>query len=287
MTNSRQALQAVTAHVDESMGMRADGPSPRLAPVPLARDMGRQPRRDYGQVEVARVIPDPSQPRTEFAEQELQRLAANLRSKGQLHPIRVRWDESANKWVIITGERRWRAAQLAGWEWIDCHVHQGEPSPAEILEQQLIENLLREDLRPLEEARGYDALMKLQGWNGKQAAAALHVSPSKVSRALALLDLPEAIQRRIEAGDIPRVSAYEIAKLKDGVAQENLAAQAAQRNLTQRQTASAARQRHGRSAPGSRGMRQTFLAENGLTVTVTARRKATYPRHRGSAAGSL
>ena len=97
------------------------------------------PLRAFGQVEVSRVTPDSSQPRTEFDEDEIVRLASSIQSMGQLHPIRVRWDGEAANWVIVTGERRWRATKAAGLTHIDCYFHEGDITPSEILEQQLID----------------------------------------------------------------------------------------------------------------------------------------------------
>ena len=84
---------------------------------------------------------------------------------------------------------------------IECYFHADEMSPSEVLEQQLIENLLREDLKPVEEARAYAALMELNGWTGKQVAERLRVPASRV-RALALLRLPDDIRQRVDAGEI-------------------------------------------------------------------------------------
>jgi ParB family transcriptional regulator, chromosome partitioning protein len=88
-------------------------------------------------------------------------LADRLREHGQLASIRVRWSDELGKWAIIAGERRWRAEKLAGLLAIECYFHAGAMTPSGVLEQQLIENLLREDLKTVEEARAYAALMEL------------------------------------------------------------------------------------------------------------------------------
>lgn len=276
MAGTRQALQQIAANVDESMGVRQIDLQPQLSPVPSAKDAGRTPLRKFGRVEVNRITPDPSQPRAEFDEEEIQRLASSIRNTGQLHPIRVRWSEELNQWVIVTGERRWRATRAAGLSHIDCYFHDDEITSSEILEQQLVENLLRQDLKPMEEARGYAALMELNSWNGKQVAEALRVSPSRVSRALALLDLPEDVQQQVDSGMLPRTSAYELTKLENESAQRSLAEQAAAGVLTHRQASGAVRQRRGKKPARPQTVRQTFRAENGISVTVTANRKTTY-----------
>jgi ParB family chromosome partitioning protein len=203
MASTRSALASIEEHVLESIGSRADGQQPRLAPMPHSKDVGRRPVDGFGSLDIDQVIPDPGQPRTDFPAESLGYLADSIRDNGQLAPIRVRWSDELGKWVIIAGERRWRATKLAGLPTIECYFHAGELSRAQTLEQQLIENLLREDLKPIEEAKALQSLMNLNGWNGKQVAETLHVPPSYVSRALALLRLPEDIRRRVDAGQIP------------------------------------------------------------------------------------
>jgi ParB family chromosome partitioning protein len=95
-------------------------------------------------------------------------LAQSIRDKGQLSPIRVRWSAEADKWIIVVGQRRWRATQRAGLTTIDCYFHEQDLSESQILEEQLIENCLREDLQPLEEAKACEKLMELNGWNAKE-----------------------------------------------------------------------------------------------------------------------
>ncbi len=149
------------------------------------------------------------------------------------------------KWVIIAGERRWRAALRAGLEAIDCVFFEGELSRGELLAQQLIENLLRGDLRPVEEARAVRLVLDLNGWTGKQLAEALRIPASKVTRSLALLDLPDDLQERVEAGELAVRSAYELAKLEgdearrsfaDAVRQHGLPAEEARRAVRERRT---------------------------------------------------
>src|SRR5206468_3821009 len=82
----------------------------------------------------------------------IERLAESLRTRGQLQPVRVRWDEPSARYILLMGERRWRAAVLACMTTLMCVVHDGELSPPERLALQLIENALREDLNPVEQA---------------------------------------------------------------------------------------------------------------------------------------
>ncbi len=228
-------------------------------------------------MEIENVIPDPEQPRTEFIADDIQRLAKSIRDKGQLHPIHVRWSDSSGKWIIISGERRYRATQAAGLKTINCQFKEQELSKTEILEQQLIENLLREDLKPIEEAKAFDELIRLNGWTGKELSEAIRVNPSKITRSLALLKLPSDIQEQIERGELSASAAYAISRLPTDEQRRAALASTAATN-TQLSVAKAkqqVRQRRGTGAK-SRGVKQVFLTEHGWQVTVTSKRKGNY-----------
>lgn len=276
MASTRQTLDAMESHLQESMGVRQSQFRPTLAPTPGQKDVGRRPLRNVGKLAINQIVPDPSQPRVEFAGEAIDRLALSIREKGQLTPIRVRWSEDLAKWIIIAGERRWRAAQRAGKTEIDCCFHETELTPSEILEQQLIENCLREDLQPIEEAKAFASLMKLNGWTGKQVAEALRVHPSRVSRALALLKLPEPLQERVAAGEISARSAYEISRVSNPKTQAELARKAGEGSLTHQDAANVVRKQKGKPVPTPRTTKQTFFAEDGWKVVVTASRKGSY-----------
>ncbi len=276
MQKTRTVLESISGNLEESLGVRDVDLRPRLSPVASAKDVGRRPIRNFGKVDINQVIPDPDQPRVEFSEDAIERLSESIREKGQLSPIRVRWAPDLEKWVIISGERRWRATRHAGLPTIDCFFHDGDLSKSEVLEQQLIENLLREDLSPIEEARAFQALTELNGWNGKQVAEALRVPPSKVTRMLALLDLPPDLQQSVAAGAIAARTAYEISRVEGDEAQRDLAERAAAGRLSVGDAQKAARKRKGKAQMQQRGTKQTFIAENGWRVTVTASRKGSY-----------
>lgn len=276
MATTRSRLDEISAHLAESMGVRQGNAEPRLSPLPMNKDIGRRPLRNVGRVEIDKVIPDPDQPRLEFDTEALDRLAASIRDKGQLSAIRVRWSDGHQKWIIVAGERRWRASQQAGLSTIDCYFHEGDISRSEVLEQQLIENLLREDLKPVEQAKAFSALIELNRWTAQQVGEALRVPPSTVSRSLALLRLPADIQQQVDSGQVPARSAYELSKLTDDNTRRELAQQAASGKLNHEQAAAAVRQRRGKRREKSRATRQVFLTEEGWKVTVSAGKKGTY-----------
>lgn len=277
MGSTRNALEEVKLNVNESMGLRPAERRTQLAPVSSAKDVGRVPLRTFGRVEVNRIVADPNQPRKEFDTVEIDRLAASIKSHGQLHPIRVRWEDSLSKWIVISGERRWRATRAAGLATVDCFFIDGDVSEPEIREQQIVENLLRRDLDTIEEGKAYQSLMTLNGWNGKQVAESLHLSTSRVSRALALLDLPEELQSQVRNGTLSKSSAYELSKLDDPQTISELASKATAGDLPHAKAVHQVKIRRGKKVSKPRsGIHLTFLPENGMKVTVTAATKMNY-----------
>jgi ParB family transcriptional regulator, chromosome partitioning protein len=278
MSKTRNTLEKISSQLDESMGVRANDMRPQLSPVASPKDIGRRALRNFGTLAIESVIPDPEQPRTEFDEEQIERLAQSIREKGQLHPIRVRWSERHAQWIIISGERRYRATKKAGLPSIECHFQESELTKTEILEQQLIENLLREDLKPIEEAKAFQQLMRLNSWTGKELATAIRIQPSKVSRSIALLKLPEDLQQRVESGELPVIAAYELSRLTDD-AQRRAALERGrddEGHFTVAKAKSQVRQRQGKAAAKPRGVKQTFLTEDGYKVTVSSGKKGNY-----------
>lgn len=273
MVSTRNLLERANSHLEESIGVRPTDSRPQLSPIASARDIGRRTNRQFGKIDIDRVQPDPQQPRTEFDEEALLQLADSIRDKGQLAPIRVRWSEEQSAWLIISGERRWRAAKLAGLSFVDCFFQEHPLSPTQILEEQLIENLLREDLTPMEEAESYQHLMQVNGWNGKQLASALKISPTRISRALALLKLPHEMRTRIDSGEISARAGYELSRLPEPTLAK-VTKQVDPAKLTAAKARSTVRQRTG-NAP-TRGCKQTFIADNGWLVIVKSNRKGSY-----------
>lgn len=274
--STRATLDTFAGNLEESMGVRLAELRPKLSPVANRKDSGRKPIRNVGKIDINNVIPDPEQPRIEFSQEAIERLSQSIRDKGQLSPIRVRWSDEYEKWIIISGERRWRATKLAELPTIDCYFHEADITRSEILEEQLIENCLREDLSPIEQARAFSRLMDLNGWTGKQIAEALRIEPATVSRALALLRLPNDIQEQVEEGQISARAGYELSKLENEDLQRKLADQATETKLTHTQTAKAVRERRGKPAQQSRFTRENIVTPEGWRIVISARKKGTY-----------
>ncbi len=237
--------QALGANISESMGARRGdlGAGGALASNPFPagavhggpgtdKYQGAARVKDAFAIEIDRLSPDPNQPRKEFDTEELGRLAASLKARGQLQPIRVRYDAGANTWVIISGERRYRAAKLAGLTTLVCVEAKGSPTSEDILEDQLVENCVREDLKPIEQARAFSALLDRRGCSYRQLAESLNISHQTVVRALALLELPTDIQAKVDAGTVSASSAAEVARIDDEPTRRDLIAQVESGRMT-------------------------------------------------------
>ena len=147
-------------------------------------------------VPVSAILPNPSQPRMPLdADQELQELAASIETHGLLQPILLALagqDQQGQRYYIIAGERRWRAAQLAGLDSVPAVIR--EASPQMMLEMALVENLQRTDLNPLEAARGYQMLMDEYGMTEEEVGDIVGRSRPAVANTLRLLQLPEEVR---------------------------------------------------------------------------------------------
>ncbi|KEF34024.1 chromosome partitioning protein ParB [Deinococcus sp. RL] len=148
-------------------------------------------------IPIARIVQAAYQPRQVFEPEALAELAGSIREKGVLQPLLLR--PRGENFEIVAGERRWRASQLAGLSEVPAIVR--DLGDREALEIAIIENLQREDLGPLEEARAYQTLLE-QGLNQEGVARAVGKGRSTVSNALRLLTLPEPALRALEEGDI-------------------------------------------------------------------------------------
>ena len=140
----------------------------------------------------------PNNPRKSFKKEDLEDLAKSIREKGLLQPLVVRSGSEAHTYEIVAGERRWRAAQIAGIHEVPVLIR--ELSDGEMLEIALIENIQRSDLNPIEEASGYAQLVEQFGYTQQQLAESLGKSRSHIANMMRLLNLPESVQEKVEIG---------------------------------------------------------------------------------------
>lgn len=151
-------------------------------------------------IPLTKIERNPDQPRKKFDQQSLEELAESIRLHGVITPITVRRAEKQGYYQIIAGERRWRAARLAGLKEIPVMLL--EAGEGEVMELALIENLQRQDLNPIEEAEGYEQLMQRFGLTQEEVASRVVKSRSAVANALRLLGLPDEVRTMVAEGKL-------------------------------------------------------------------------------------
>ena len=174
-------------------------------------DEGSQEENGLKKLPLHKIEPNPDQPRRDFDPEELEELAESIRTHGVIQPLTVR--EMANGYYqIIAGERRWRASRLAGLEEIPAVIIEADDKKA--MELALIENLQRSDLNPVEEANGYDSLIREYGLTQEETAARVGKSRPAVANALRLLSLCEGVLDKVRSGELTAGHARAILQLK-------------------------------------------------------------------------
>src|SRR3954452_6892189 len=206
-------------------------------------------------VPVELVAPNPRQPRKRFDDELLQGLADSVRERGVVQPILVR-PVAGGTYELIAGERRWRAARLAGLEAVPALVRSRDD--AEALEVALIENMAREDLNPMEEARACAALVEELGLTREEVGRRIGRSRVAVSNLLRLLDLPDDVMTLVEHGELTEGHGRALLLTDDHDARRRLARSAAEEGWsvppTEARTRAAASERR-RKAQDRRGAR--------------------------------
>lgn len=171
-----------------------------LIPVAPPQSVQNTSRDDpKTQVDIDKINPSPFQPRRAFDEIKLQELAMSIRNQGIIQPLVVR--PKGERFELIAGERRWRAAMKAGLSTVPVVVRQA--SDRDALQLALIENLQREDLNPIEEATGYRRLQDEFTWSQEEVADKVGKSRPAVTNALRLLALPSEVQQEVASGNLP------------------------------------------------------------------------------------
>lgn len=173
-----------------------------------------RPTGGFAELPVEDIEPNPQQPRAVFEETSLEELAASIREVGILQPIVVRVGEPEGTYTLVAGERRLRAAQLAGVELIPAMIRSGGAEEGPLVEA-LIENVQREDLSPLEEAAAYSHLLEDFSMTHEQVAARVGKSRSAVTNTLRLLQLPALLQGLLERGELGAGHARALLALED------------------------------------------------------------------------
>jgi len=169
-------------------------------------------------INISQIMPNPSQPRKNFKDEELIELSSSIKNQGLIQPIIVKPTDD-NQFQIIAGERRWRACQLNGMHEVDCVIK--DIDDTNILEAALIENIQREDLNVIEEANAYKGLINIKHINNEGLAKLIGKSSSHVSNILRLLELDKKIQEMVINGDLSMGHARALIGVPDSVNKAN------------------------------------------------------------------
>ena len=187
---------------------------------------------DLIELDIDLLYPTDTQPRKIFKEEKLNELAESIKTNGIIQPIVVRRD--GERFQIIAGERRWRAAQIAGLRKVPCLVR--DVSDENVLEISLIENIQREDLNPIEEASAYKRLLDVLAISQEEIAKRVGKDRSSITNALRLLKLPSEIQQLVEEEKLSMGHARALLSLDSADQQLLLANEIIEKTLSVRET---------------------------------------------------
>ena len=165
-------------------------------------------------INISQIIPNPSQPRKNFKDEDLKGLSSSIKNQGLIQPIIIKPIKDG-QYQIIAGERRWRACQLNGMHEVDCVVKNLDD--INVLEAALIENIQREDLNVIEEANAYKGLIDIKDINNESLAKLIGKSSSHVSNILRLLELDKKIQQMVINGELSMGHARALIGVPDAV----------------------------------------------------------------------
>ena len=245
----------------------------------------------FQMISVDEISPNPAQPRYRFDDETLEELAASLKEVGVLQPIVVTPGEQG--YVLIAGERRWRAARRAGLHVIPA-VLRGSTGDSTLVEA-LVENVQRQDLTPLEEAHAYQELLENYGMTQEQVASRVGKSRPTISNTLRLLQLPDDVQALVDGGELSAGHARALVGLEDEKYAIHLAKKAVADGWSVRQMEEAVRHRKGMTPEPREGVRQLrpveiIELEKRLSDQLGSKVKITYRNEKGKleiAFGSL
>ena len=212
----------------------------------------RDDQEDLRQIPIELIAPNPQQPRRQFDEESLLTLSESIRNRGVIQPVLVR-PVAGGRYELVAGERRWRAAEIADLETIPAVVR--EHDDASSLELAVIENMAREDLNPVEEARACSGLVEELGLTREEVGLRVGRSRVAVSNLIRLLDLPDEALELLERRELTEGHGRALLLVGDHTMRRNLARQAVAQGWSVRELE--ARARTAEDAPGSPAPRPT------------------------------
>ena len=188
--------------------------------------------KGYVEIDIDDIYPNPYQPRKKFSTEKIKDLADSLKEAGMIQPVVVYKDD--NKYYLMVGERRWRAAQYLNWSKIPAIIK--DVIQDDVLVSALVENIQREDLNPIEIAEGIEVLIQQIGLTQERASERLGMNRSTLTNYLRLLKLPEAVKESVISGDISQGHARAILSLEDNTDILNALSKILKNHLSVRQT---------------------------------------------------
>jgi ParB family chromosome partitioning protein len=215
----------------------------------VSTDVERAKEQELRELPVELIAPNPSQPRRRFDEDALQALAGSLGERGVLQPVLVR-PKPGGTYELVAGERRWRAARIAGLETVPALVRPHDD--AEAIELALIENVAREDLSPIEQARACAALVEELGLTREEVGRRIGRSRVAVSNLVRLLDLPDDVIELLQQGSLSEGHGRALLLAEDHGARASLARTAVQEGWSVRTVEARAREHNANAGDTAR-----------------------------------
>jgi ParB family transcriptional regulator, chromosome partitioning protein len=232
------------------MSTRSRGMGRGLAAILSVSEAGEREGAELRDVAVELVSPNPEQPRKRFDEDALQALAESVKERGVLQPVLVR-PRAGGTYELVAGERRWRAAQIAGLQTLPALVQKRDDSQS--LEVALIENMAREDLNPIEAARAVAALVEELGLTREEVGRRVGRSRVAVSNLLRLLDLPDEALALVEDGSLTEGHGRALLMADDHADRRRIARSAVEAGWSVRVVEQHARQSNAKARPAKKG----------------------------------
>ncbi|GAB5440083.1 MAG: hypothetical protein Fues2KO_04320 [Fuerstiella sp.] len=269
MTQKKTQLlgKQLGSHMSESAGISASTSDRFAGFIPSESATGA--------MSLDRIMEDDQQPRKHYDQQALKDFAEHLKSHGVQQPIQLRWNEQHQKWVIVYGHRRFRAARLAGMNSIPCIFTDEQLDEPTIRIRQLVENCQREDLTPLEMARAIQDLVMITGWTHRRIGDELGFSHVTIGRHLDLLKLPDDLQQKVESGELAASVAIDVLRIKDAAGQSKVGRAISEGRLNRRQAAelvdAAVTDADSRSAVRRTKKPSEILAQNSTIIVYRSR----------------
>lgn len=219
--------------------------------------------KDSVEIRLSEIEPNRDQPRKYFDEAALEELSESIKAHGLIQPLLVR-PLLDGRYQIVAGERRWRASRLAGLTSVPVVIR--ELDDKQTMEIALIENLQREDLNPIEEAKGYKQLMDTHGFTQEQVSISVNKSRPAIANALRLLNLTETEMEALESGKITQGHARTLLSIEDKATRE-LALEMAKNGCSVRELEKISQKSKGQSAPKKQKQRNKLYDEVEIALT--------------------